>query len=88
MKNEVNLVKWKPLFALLLGLLMVGVTAGSAAAAPIHNQPAPQGGVGAGSVIDTRFEGNGVISTSTYPIYIPQLQRWLVYQKGRHGSEG
>ncbi|WP_297503390.1 hypothetical protein [Thermococcus sp.] len=81
-------MKLKLLFAVLLGLLMIGVTAGSAAAAPIHNQPAPQGGVGAGSVIDTRFEGNGVISTSTYPIYLPQLQRWLVYQKVRHGSEG
>ena len=39
---KVNLVKWKPLFAVLLGLLIVGVRAGSAAAAPIHNQPKPQ----------------------------------------------
>lgn len=29
---EMNVMKWKPLFAVLLGLLMVGVTAGSAAA--------------------------------------------------------
>ena len=46
------------------------------------------GGVGAGSVIDTRFSGSGVISTSTYPIFIPQFQRYLVYQKARHGSSG
>ncbi len=31
---EVNHVKWKPLFAVLLGLLMVGVTAGSISAMP------------------------------------------------------
>ena len=30
-------VKWKPLFAVLLGLLMVGVTAGSAMAKPISS---------------------------------------------------
>ncbi|GAB6103043.1 hypothetical protein JCM16138_22660 [Thermococcus atlanticus] len=35
-------MKWKGLFAVLLGLLIVGVTAGSVAAAPIHNQPKPQ----------------------------------------------
>ena len=81
-------MKWKALLAVLLGLLMVGVTAGSAMATPIHDQPRPQGGVGAGSIIDTRFSGEGVISTSTYPIYVPQLARYLVYQRVRHGGKG
>lgn len=35
---EVNPMKWKPLFAVLLGLLMVGVTAGNAAAIPSLTQ--------------------------------------------------
>ena len=35
-------MKCKPLLAVLLGLLIVGVTARSAMAAPIHNQPKPQ----------------------------------------------
>ncbi|ALV63802.1 hypothetical protein ADU37_CDS21050 [Thermococcus sp. 2319x1] len=34
---RMNNLKWKPLMAVLLGLLMVGVTAGSAMAAPISN---------------------------------------------------
>ncbi|WP_143597819.1 hypothetical protein [Thermococcus thioreducens] len=86
--KEVNHVKWKGLLAVLLGLLMVGVTAGSAMATPINDTHNPQGGIGGGSIIDTRFIGSGVISTSTYPIYIPKLQRYLVYQKVRHGSSG
>ncbi|WP_297475601.1 hypothetical protein [Thermococcus sp.] len=36
-EKEVEPVKWKPLFAVLLGLLMVGVTAGSAMAKPISS---------------------------------------------------
>jgi len=35
-------MRWKTLFAVLLGLLIVGVTARSTTAAPIHNQPRPQ----------------------------------------------
>ncbi len=37
-------MRWKPLFAVLLGLLMVGVTAGSVVAAPLqnHSKPMPQ----------------------------------------------
>ncbi|WP_145955312.1 hypothetical protein [Thermococcus henrietii] len=39
------------MFAVLLGLLMIGVTAGSAAAMPIHNQPRPKHHIGLGSVV-------------------------------------
>jgi len=35
----VNHVKWKPLFAVLLGLLMVGVTAGSTSAQVFPTKP-------------------------------------------------
>ncbi|WP_158306787.1 hypothetical protein [Pyrococcus yayanosii] len=58
-------MKWRPLVAVLLGLLMVGVTAGSAMAAPINDTYSSHGGIGAGSIIDTRFIGSGVLSTST-----------------------
>lgn len=81
-------MRWQGLIAVLLGLLMVGVTAGSVMAAPINDMYNPHGGIGVGSIIDTRFIGPGVISTSTYSIYIPQFQRYLVYQKVRHGSSG
>lgn len=40
-EKEVNPVKWKSLFAVLLGLLMVGVTAESASATAIN---APESG--------------------------------------------
>lgn|GEM_PF-1586535 len=41
--GEVNHLKWKPLFAVLLGLLVIGVTTRSIMAMPInHTQPKPQ----------------------------------------------
>ncbi len=80
-------MRWKPLFAVLLGLLMVGVTAGSAAAAPIHNQPKPQGRIGLGSIIDTKFVGPGVVYTRDMPIYIPEFERNMVLQVVRHEAK-
>ena len=44
-------MRWKSLFAVLLGLLMVGVTTGSAAAKPINVLPEPRHNIGLGSVI-------------------------------------
>ncbi len=44
-------MKWKPLLAALLGLLMVGVTAGSAAASPQDGHVTPTSGLGLGSYV-------------------------------------
>jgi len=81
-------MKWKPLWVVLLGMLILGTTAGDAVATTFEDQQEPLGGVGLGSIIDTRFSGSAVIGTSRYPIYIPPLQRYLVYQRVRHGGRG
>jgi len=48
----------------------------------------PLGGFGLGSIIDTKFTGHAVTSTSIYPLYIPQLYRYLTYQKVIHNEYG
>jgi len=79
-------MKWKPLFAVLLGLLMVGVTAGSAAAAPIHNQPAPQHHVGLGTVVFTWLKGDAVIDEGK--IWVPSASAYIKTYKVRHNGYG
>jgi hypothetical protein len=79
-------VKWKPLLAVLLGLLMVGVTAGNAAAVPIHNQPKPQHSIGLGTVVFTRFKGNAVISEGR--IWVPGTSFYIKTYKVRHNGKG
>jgi len=77
-------VKWKPLFAVLLGLLMVGVTAGSAAAAPIHNQPEPKDIVGLGAAISTSLTGSGVIlgNTNCWIPKVGSIREYVVLHNG------
>jgi len=79
-------VKWKPLFAVLLELLMVGVTAGSAAAAPIHNQPKPQHSIGLGVVLFTWLKGDAVISEGH--TWVPGISAYVKTYKVRHNGYG
>jgi len=79
-------VKWKPLFAVLLGLLMIGVTAGSAAAAPIPNQPAPQHHVGLGTVVFTWLKGDAIISEGK--IWVPGASAYIKTYKVKHKGYG
>ncbi|WP_456443400.1 hypothetical protein [Thermococcus sp.] len=79
-------MKLKPLFAVLLGLLMVGVTAGSAAATPIHNQPAPQHNIGLGTVIFTWLKGDAIISEGH--TWVPGTSAYVKTYKVRHNGYG
>ncbi|WP_099209707.1 hypothetical protein [Thermococcus henrietii] len=74
------------MFAVLLGLLMVEVTARSAAAAPIHNQPSPKDFPGLGAVISTSLKGPGVIAGDTN--WLPQLGKIRMYVVIRHNGIG
>ncbi|WP_456443663.1 hypothetical protein [Thermococcus sp.] len=79
-------MKWKPLFAVLLGLLMVGVTAGSAAATPIHNQPKPEHNIGLGTVIFTWLKGDAIISEGH--TWVPGISAYVKTYKVRHNGMG
>ena len=85
--DEVITTKWKGFVAVLLGLLMVGVTAGSAAAAPTHNQPAPQHNIGLGSVIMSWLGSydNAIISKNRE--YHSGLE-YIWHYKVRHNGRG
>jgi hypothetical protein len=79
-------VKWKPLMAVLLGLLMIGVTAGSAMAAPIHSLPKPQHSIGLGTVVFTWLKGNAVISESR--TWVPGISAYVKTYKVKHNGRG
>ncbi len=79
-------MRWKPLFAVLLGLLMVGVTAGGAVAAPIHTQPAPQHNIGLGTVVFTWLKGDAVISEGH--TWVPGISAYVKTYKVRHNGMG
>ncbi len=74
------------MFAVLLGLLMVGVTAGSAAATPIHNQPKPQHNIGLGTVIFTWLKGDAIISEGH--TWVPGTSAYVKTYKVRHNGMG
>ncbi|NJE61853.1 hypothetical protein [Thermococcus sp. 21S7] len=81
-------MKWKPLMAVLLGLLMVGVTAGSAIAMPIQKEPIkPRHNIGLGSVLMSWLVSydNAIISKNRE--YHGRLG-YVWHYKVRHGKRG
>ena len=79
-------MKWRPLFAVLLGLLMVGVTTGSAAAKPINVLPEPQHNIGLGTVVFTWLKGDAVISEGH--TWVPGISAYVKTYKVRHNGRG
>ncbi|MCD6523416.1 MAG: hypothetical protein J7K48_00210 [Thermococcus sp.] len=72
--------------AVLLGLLMVGVTAGGASARPISNQPKPQHSLGLGVVLFTWLKGDAVISEGR--TWVPGISAYVKKYKVRHDEMG
>ncbi|WP_297463979.1 hypothetical protein [Thermococcus sp.] len=82
-------MKWKPLLAVLLGLLMVGVTVGSAAAAPVQEDPVkPQNQIGLGSVVMTRLDSASGAIIEKHRQYIGTGAGYAWYYKVKHNGRG
>ncbi|WP_010479200.1 hypothetical protein [Thermococcus zilligii] len=79
-------MRWKPLFAVLLGLLMVDITAGSAVAAPIPTQPAPEHNIGLGTVVFTWLKGDAVISEGR--AWVPGVSPYVKTYQVKHNGRG
>ncbi|QDA31381.1 hypothetical protein FH039_06885 [Thermococcus indicus] len=75
--------------AVLLGLLLLGVTAGSAMAMPFQKEPIkPQNQVGLGSVVMTRLESTSGAIIEKHRQYIGTGAGYAWYYKVKHNGRG
>ncbi|ASJ12660.1 hypothetical protein [Thermococcus thioreducens] len=82
-------MRCKPLVAVLLGLLMVGVTAGSAMAMSVQKEPIkPQNNIGLGSVVMTRLDSGSGAIISKHRQYIGTGAGYAWYYKVKHNGDG
>ncbi|WP_175059502.1 hypothetical protein [Thermococcus sp. 2319x1] len=81
-------MKWKPLMAVLLGLLMLGVTEGNALAVPIQKEHIkPQNHIGLGSIVMTRLDSMRGAIISKHRQYIGSVG-YAWYYKVKHNGDG
>jgi len=88
--REVNHVKWKPLFAVLLGLLMAGMTAGSAMAEPVNSSSGSFGHLLLRGVYDPAPGGSDsvlhkALGELSFSLVEHRISGWIVYN-GRRAS--
>lgn len=82
-------MKWKSLMAVLIGLLMVGTTAGGVMATSVQKgHIKPQNQVGLGSIIMTRLESRNGAIIEKHRQYIGTGAGYAWYYKVKHNGEG
>lgn len=76
--------------AVLLGLLMIGVTAGSAMAAPMQKEPiTPKDAIGIGAYIKTTLYGfSAIVEAKSISLPPPSILTRVRYYKVRHNELG